>query len=141
MSFPAPTRQDHDRFCRTEGWQPVRDAQGRTGVHQVTYELVLADGRVLRTRISRPPDRQTYGKSLWAHILRDQLDVDEPTFWACVRAGSVPRRGAVEPPTSALPAEVVALLLSKVGLDETEVAKLNREEAIARLQRFWTEGR
>jgi hypothetical protein len=141
VSFPAPTRQDHERFCRTEGWQPVRDARGRTGIHHVTYEFALVDGRVLRTRVSRPPDRQSYGKSLWAHILRDQLEVDESTFWACVRDGAVPSRGAVEPPSSAIPAEVVALLISKVGLDEREVATLDRDEAVARLQRYWTEGR
>ena len=141
MSFPAPTRQDHERFCRTEGWQPVRDARGRTGLHHVTYELALPDGRILRTRISHPPDRQTYGRSLWAHIIRDQLDVDAATFWACVRDGVVPSRGTMQPPSSALPAEVVGLLISRVGLDEREVAALNRDEAVARLQRFWTEGR
>lgn len=73
VTWPAPTRADHDAFCRLEGWTPVRDALGRTGTHHITYELRLPDGQVLRTRVSHPPNRQTYGARLWAHILRDQL--------------------------------------------------------------------
>lgn len=140
MTFPAPARQDHERFCRVEGWQPVRDARGRAGTHHVTYELALPDGRVLRTRVSHPPDRQTYGKALWSHILRDQLDVDEATFWSCVQSGEPPDRGVRSAPDSALPAEVVALLISRVGLDESEVKAMSKDEAFARLHQFWTEG-
>ena len=84
----APTRQDHERFCATEGWTLVRD---------VTYELGLPDGGVLRTRISHPPDRSAYGPSLWSHVLRDQLDVSEQEFWACVRDGTRPARGVPDP--------------------------------------------
>ncbi|BCB87816.1 hypothetical protein [Phytohabitans suffuscus] len=51
----------------------------------VTYELTLSDGRVLRTRVSHPVDRTTYGPSIWSHILRDQLDVTNAVFWAVAR--------------------------------------------------------
>lgn len=141
MTWPTPTRQNHDDFCRVERWTRVRDARGRAGTHHVTYELGLVDGRILRTRISHPVDRSTYGPSLWKHVLRDQLDVDEPQFWACVRDGTVPDRGAPEPPSTALPADLVHLLLSRVGLTEPEVAAMSKDEAVARLQRYWTEGR
>lgn len=60
----------------------------------MTYELTLHDGRVLRTRISHPVDRTVYGAAMWAHILRDQLDVEEAEFWACVLDGTLPDRGA-----------------------------------------------
>lgn len=139
MTFPAPTRQDHERFCRTEGWRPVRDGRGRTGTHHLTFELALPDGRVLRTRISHPPGRQTYGTAMWSHILRDQLGVDEAAFWACVRDGTVPDRGVPSPPDDSLPAEVVALLISRVGLREDEIATMSRKDAISRLERYWTE--
>ncbi len=141
MTFPPPTRQDHERFCLVEGWDQVRDTRGRAGTHHITYELALPDGRVLRTRISRPPGRQTYGRALWSHILRDQLDVDEADFWACVKDGTAPDRGVHPRPDDALPAEVVALLLTRVGLGEDDVAAMSRAEAIARLERYWTEGR
>lgn len=153
MSWPAPTRADHDRFCRVEGWRPVRDARGRSGTHQhpghrcasgpgprITFELALPDGRVLRTRISHPPDRTGYGPSVWRHILRDQLDVTEAEFWACVRDGRKPPRGATALSAASLPADVVHLLLTRVGLAEPEIVGMSREEAFDRLHRFWSRG-
>lgn len=140
MSWPQPTRQDHERFCLTEGWDRVRDARGRTGTHHVTYELGLPDGRILRTRVSHPADRSGYGRSLWAHILRDQLQVSEREFWDCAKNDVKPERGVPRPPPEALPAEVVHLLITRVRLDEDEVRTMSRDDAIARLQRFWAEG-
>lgn len=140
MTWPRPTREDHERFCATEGWRRIRNARGGTGTHHVTYELDLPDGRILRTRISHPVDRTDYGKGIWAHVLRDQLHVDEATFWACVQQGVLPDRGTPAPPTAALPADLVHLLISRLGLDEAEVAGMSKEEAVARMQRYWTEG-
>jgi len=116
----------------------VSDAKGRTGTHHVTYELDLPDGRVLRTRISHPPDRTDYGPSLWRHILRDQLHVDDATFWACARDGVTPDRGVPAAPEHALPADVVHLLITRVGLSEAEVATMTKVEAVDRLNQFWT---
>ena len=90
--YPEPTRKDHEQSCQIEGWTQVRNARGKSG-HHVTLELTLPDGQVLRTRISHPPNRQAYGPSMWAHILRDQLHVGEEEFWACVRERKVPQRG------------------------------------------------
>lgn len=140
MSWPQPTRKDHDTFCRVEQWRSVRDARGRTGTHHVTYELDLPDGRILRTRISHPVDRSDYGPKLWRHVLRDQLQVDDAVFWSCVRDGVKPDRGAPTPPPEALPAELVHLLISRVGLPESEVARMTKTDAAARAQRYWTEG-
>lgn len=140
MSKPAPTRADHDKFCRIEGWTRLRDATGRTGTHHITYEFTLPDGRILRTRISHPPNRSTYGRGLWAHILRDQLDVDEATFWAVVRDGVVPQRGAAPEPAETLPAELALLLLNRVGLTREEIAAMSKAAAIERLNLFWSEG-
>lgn len=140
MSWPAPTLKDHEAFCAIEGWQRVRDARGRAGTHHVTYELALPDGRILRTRISHPVDRSDYGTSLWHHILRDQLQVTEDEFWATVKENKRPGRGVPEPPAQALPADVVHLLISRVGLSEAEVAGMTKDQAVNRLQRYWTEG-
>jgi len=140
VTWPAPTREAYDAFCRIEGWEPVRNARSKTGTHHVIYEFQLYDGRILRTRISHPVNRETYGESLWRHILRDQLDVDEETFWACVHDGTKPDRGAPEPPPEALPADLVHMLLTRVRLSEAEVAAMSKEEAIARMQRYWATG-
>ncbi|GGK74949.1 hypothetical protein Ppa06_33270 [Planomonospora parontospora subsp. parontospora] len=140
MTWPQATRAEHERFCLVEGWSPVRDARGRSGTHHVTYELRLPDGRILRTRISHPPDRTSYGRSLWSHILRDQLAVTEEDFWKCVKEGGKPDRGVPVVPAETLPADLVHLLITKVGLAEAEIARMTREAAIARLQLFWTDG-
>jgi hypothetical protein len=133
---PEPTRKDHQGFCLIEGWTQVRNARGKGG-HHVTFELTLPDGRVLRTRISHPPNRQAYGPSMWAHILRDQLHVSEEEFWACVREKKVPQRARGEPTTPSIPAGVVAQLLSH-GVGESEVRLMSRSEAIERLNLIWS---
>ncbi len=113
MSWPAPTRKDHEAFCKAEGWKLQKNARGTTGDHFI-YELELQDGR--------------------------QLDVDAAVFWACVRGEALPRRGDPEPPAEALPAEVAYLLRERVRLSDSEIATLTKDEAIARLQRYWAEG-
>lgn len=140
MSRPQPDRERHDRFCVVEGWERVRDARGRTGTHHVTYELTLHDGRILRTRISHPVDRTVYGAAMWSHILRDQLDVTENEFWGCVIDGRLPDRGAPPAPKESLPADLVYLLIRRVGLSEAAVSELTKEDAVARLQRYWIDG-
>lgn len=82
-------------------------------------------------------DRSGYGQSLWAHISHDQLQVSEDAFWACAKNGVKPDRGIPHPPPEALPAEVVHLLITRIRLDEDEVWAMSRDEAIARLRRFW----
>lgn len=140
MKWPAPTRSDHQAFCETEGWELVRNARGKTsGHHAATYELHLPDGRILRTRISHPPDGSTYGANIWGHILRDQLDVDEETFWACARDGIKPNRGELEAPSEALPADLAYLLVTRLHLSSAEVAQMSREEAIARIHEYWSQ--
>lgn len=139
MSWPAPSRKDHEAFCKAEGWKLQKNARGTVGDHDI-YELELSDGRILRTRISHPVNRSGYGSDLWAHILRDQLDVDEAAFWACVRGEALPNRGEPERPAEALPAEVVFLLRERVRLSDTEIAAMSKADAIARLQRYWTAG-
>ena len=109
----------------------------RRGVH------TSPDGRVQRTRISRPPDRTTYGARMWAHILRDQLDLATDGFWACVRDGVAPDRApdeAVEEVDDAIPVEVVTLPVERVGLTRREFIGMTREDAIARLNEYWSTG-
>ncbi len=123
---------------RNEGWRQV------PSTHHDTFELELADGRVLRTRISRPPNKTTYGPRMWTHILRDQLDVSADAFWACVEDGIIPDRapeGIPEAIDDAIPVDVVRLLLDRVGLTRRDVVGMTREEAIARLGEFWSTGR
>jgi hypothetical protein len=124
--WPRAGREDHARFCEREGWRAGN-----------AFELDLPDGRILRTRVSHPPGRTVYGPIIWAHILRDQLGVSEDEFWACVKEGVKPGRGAPDIPAQALPADLVHLLVSKVGVAEAEIAAMTKETAVARLQDYW----
>jgi hypothetical protein len=133
-----PTRDDHDRFCVVEGWSEVRNARGKPVRHHKRYELTLPDGAVLRTRISRPVNRTTYGPAMWRHILTEQLQVSQDEFWACVDDGQLPRRGAPDLTDASLPASLVYQLLHDVGLSEEEITRLTRAEAIARMQAHWS---
>ena len=45
-----------------------------------------------------------------------------------------------ELPSEALPADLVFMLISRVGLDETTVAGMSKDEAIARVQKYWIDG-
>src|SRR5690606_26751975 len=122
---PAPDRDAHERFCRREGWTPVTSATGGRVGHHATYELPLDNGSILRTRISRPIDRTTYAPSMWSHILRDQLQVTEEVFWACVDGGVLPARSAPTPRhPRALPLHLLNELVTRVGLTPDAAAEL-----------------
>jgi hypothetical protein len=120
-----------------EGWERVRDARGRSGTHHLTYELALEDGRILRTRISHPVNRDTYGLSLWSHILRDQLDVTADEFWDCARNGALPQRSRPQVIAEGLPLSLVHQLISQLGMSEDDVRSLSKEQAIERLSQLW----
>lgn len=129
---PPASREDHDAFCTTEGWTLVRGASGRPVKHHRTYELTLWNGRILRTRISRPVDRSQYAPSMWSHILREQLEVDSVAFWACVRDGLRPDRGEAKP---AQPKKTMPLFLlrelQRLGIAESRILTLDAGEAAA----------
>ena len=140
VSYPAPTRRDHLRFCEIERWTVVRSGTGKRSIHHETYELELPDGRVLRTRISRPPDRTDYGAALWSHILRDQLQASPEEFWQCVRTGEPPARSTRPVPQRAIPTDLAHLLKNRVGLSDDQLARMSRQAAVERAQQYWMTG-
>lgn len=142
MSAGPGTRRDHNRFCQLEEWTEVRNARGRKVGHHITYELTLPDGRILRTRISRPPNNETYGSHLWAQVL-DQLQVTEAEFWACVSDRQLPDRGNAtdEVSANALPASLVFQLIHAAGIPEAEVATMSLERALEVMNEHWSQSR
>lgn len=134
------TRVEHNQFCLNEEWVLVRSAQGRPVRHHVTYELALFDGSILRTRVSRPVDKTTYGPSLWMTILRDQLAVTEDEFWSCVKDEHPPDRGqsAAAIPEAALPAGLVHQLIHVALVPEDAVRRMNLQQALAVMNEHWS---
>ena len=134
---PRATREDHDDFCTTEGWALVRGATGKPVAHHRTYELTLPDGRILRTRISRPVDRTQYRDSTWSHILRTQLQVTTDEFWDCVNDKMLPQRSRpAAPPRKSLPLYLVDGL-SRHGVPAQEISAMTEDEAKERLHQIW----
>lgn len=114
----------------------IRSARGKADKHHITYELDLADGRVLRTRISRPADKTSYGAALWAFILREQLDTTEGEFWACVRSKTPPNRGSTPTPSATVSADIIFQLI-RAGLPETQIKTMTKRQAIEALNEYW----
>jgi hypothetical protein len=128
--FPPGTREAHDDFCLVEKWQLVRGASGKPVKHHRTYELSLWDGRILRTRISHPVNKTEYGPRVWTHILKTQLEVDGPTFWACVTHKQLPNRGQpiVRSEAKSIPLFLLRELM-QLGVTETEALQLSPRQA------------
>ncbi|MFD7603155.1 hypothetical protein ACFWAN_22010 [Streptomyces mirabilis] len=78
---------------------------------------------------------------MWQHILRDQLDVREDEFWACVNDGVRPYRGAPEQPQESVPVSIVYKLITEVGLPEESVLRMSKQEALDRVNEYWTTGK
>ena len=49
-----------------------------------------------------------------------------------------PDRGKPAVPAEALPADLVHLLITRLGLSEAEIATMNKADAIAQMQDYWS---
>lgn len=73
----------------------------------------------------------------------DQLCVTEEQFWAWVGGRRPPGRAAEEdePPSNALPAQLVFQLVTEVGVPEEQVAQMSLEQAVVTMTEHWTRPR
>lgn len=136
--MPPPTFAELVRFCEIDGWEERKSARGKTGDH-VRFKKTLPDGRILLTTASR--SKAQIGKSLWAHIWRDQLALEsEAQFWDALCTGRPVERGGrlAGPVKPTLPGWLVARLLGEVGLAEAELRDLTEEEGLRRLHEHWS---
>ncbi len=69
-----PKFGDLKRYCEKNGWVLVRSTD------HWYYEKVLADGTVLRTKVSHAVHKEI-PKHLWQRILKKQLKITEKEFW------------------------------------------------------------
>lgn len=132
------TRDEHDDFCQIESWTLVRGATGKPVKHHRTYKLAIPDGRILRTRISRPVDSTQYARSKWTHILREQLSVLEGEFWDCVEEKILPDRSIAAEERPGLPYYLAVEVQRVLKLDADEAASLSETEAKQMIANYWT---
>jgi hypothetical protein len=139
MSAASATREEHDDFCTIEEWILVRGARGKPVKHHRTYKLSIPDGRILRTRVSRPVDSTQYARSMWIHILREQLSVMENEFWECVDDKVLPDRSIASDERPGLPYYLAVEIQRVLKLDADEAATLSEAEAKRMIAEHWTE--
>lgn len=130
---------DHRKFVETEGWTKKTKARAgsKTGDHH-RYTLILATGEVLYTRVFHDAG-QIDDPGLVAAVLRDQLQVSEDGFYACVNDGVLPPRPQPEGPDmpeEAIDASLMRNLVRKVGLSAEEISKMTKADAVAAWQEY-----
>jgi hypothetical protein len=125
---------DLKTYVERDGWDDEPNlARGkvRVGDHW-RYRKVESDGTVRRTKVSHAVHDEI-GASLFHHILRDQLGVDEERFWAVVRG--TPESAPTEEARQTIPGWLVTRLLFTVGLTEDAIRAMTPDQA----QQAWVE--
>lgn len=138
--MPQPKFSDLRRFCQIDGWEEMRGASGKRGDH-FRYRKVLEDGRILRTKASHS-DAEIGDPSLWRRIWRDQLALaSEAQFWEALKSGEPVDRAefAPAPAGPSLPGWLVENLIRKVGMPPEQVAQMTEQEALDRLNEFYSQ--
>ncbi len=69
-----PKFGDLKRYCDRNGWSIIRNTD------HWYYEKVLANGMVLRAKVSHATHKEIPG-NLWNKILKNQLKITEKEFW------------------------------------------------------------
>ena len=132
---------DLKAYVERDGWtQEWNRARRRSmmGDHW-RYSKEQPDGSTLRTKVSHSV-RDEIGPSLFGHILRDQLHVDETAFWAVVHGRTAPDMAAPAA-TPLVPGWLVQRLIVTVGMSEDDVRALSAEDAAATWEAFQTHER
>jgi hypothetical protein len=132
---------DLKTYVEQDGWTQEKNLarrRSKTGDHW-RYSKEQPGGPTLRTKVSHSV-REGIGASLFAHILRDQLRVDEDTFWAVVHGRTAPETSAPPAPTP-VPGWLIQRLIATVGMSEDEVRALTAEEAAAAWEAYQTRER
>jgi len=139
----TPTYAELRRFCEVDGWIDLTEEAGRKRRHHLRFAKLLADGRTLYTRISLGTG-SIEDHDLFKHILRDQLEVTEETFWAAVDDGTVPSRPGVQAPRRPEGQYLdysLAKGLLQAGYTQQQIAVMSKEQAIDLLDYYRTWGK
>ncbi len=70
----SPRFRDLKKYCEKDGWVMVRNTD------HWYYEKMLANGTLLRTRVSHAVHKEI-PTNIWRLILKRQLKLSEDDFW------------------------------------------------------------
>jgi hypothetical protein len=132
---------DLKTYVEHDGWIEEKNrARGRSRVgDHWRYTREQPNGSTLRTKVSHSVHDEI-GPDLFHRILREQLLVDEPTFWAVVHGRASPEAQAAPTPTP-IPGWLIQRLIFTVGMPEDEVRALSAEGAAAAWEAYQTRER
>jgi hypothetical protein len=123
-----------------EGWTDNDQNSGRAKGDHHRYVFTTPAGDRLFARVSHGSGQ--YGDpDLFAHILREQLQIDEQQFWAAVDRGLVPVRPVPETVATegqSIDAKLARNLLSKGNVTPSDLAEMTQDEAVARWNEWLT---
>lgn len=133
-----PTFRDLKTYLeRDGGWEEIPDlarCRRRVGDYW-RYRKTLADGTVLRTKVSHSLGDEI-GPDLLSHIVRDQLRTTMDHFRDVLAERTRDEGAPAEEQTESIPGWLVTRLIYTVGLPEAEVRRMSAEQARARWERF-----
>jgi hypothetical protein len=132
---------DLKTYVEHDGWTEEENrARGRSRVgDHWRYTKEQPNGSTLRTKVSHSV-RDEIGPDLLRRILRDQLLVDEATFWAVVHGRASPEAQTAPAPTP-IPGWLIRRVIFTVGMPEDEVRALSAEGAAAAWEAYQTRER
>ena len=129
--MPVPDKQDVKRFCELDGWE---ETEPNSPDHH-RYRKRLDDGTVLRTKVSHGRGAVCHTPALWANIWRHQLGLNsEEEFWEVLKAREPVQRTEREAPPREpqMPTWLYEALVHTWGMDEDEVRRMSKDDALAR---------
>lgn len=128
--MPIPDKKDVRRFCELDGWEKTE----ATSPDHDRYRKRLADGTVLRTKVSHGRGAIVRNPGLWTNVWRHQLGLQsEDEFWDVLDTRKPATRGepAPEPPEPQMDAWLFEALVLTYGVDEGKVRAMDADEAVA----------
>jgi hypothetical protein len=128
----TPSWDEIEKFCQIDGWETIRSTD------YTFFRKVLSTGEVLETHTSFSGGK-SMSQNVFRVILRTQLKVSRPQFWAALESGSPVGRPDPDLPVAEPRHDAWVIYgLKKEGLTEGEIEKMTPDEARERLHELWS---
>lgn len=137
--MPIPDKRDVRRFCELDGWEETQ----ATRPDRDRYRKRLANGTLLRTKVSHRRGSIVRNPGLWTKVWRHQLGLEsEDQFWEVLTTRKPAPRGepTPEPLEPQMDAWLFEALVLTYGVEESKVRAMDAEEALALYLEFCDSG-
>ncbi|MGI8623543.1 MAG: hypothetical protein ACR2NB_08655 [Solirubrobacteraceae bacterium] len=128
--MPIPDKKDIRRFCELDGWEEPE----ATSPDHDRYRKRLANGTLLRTKVSHGRGPIVRNPGLWTNVWRHQLGLEsEEQFWEVLTTRKPAPRGepTPEPRAPQMDTWLFEALVFTYGVEESKVRAMDADEALA----------